>query len=103
VTYTVANQWPGGFQGTVRVTNRSATPVTGWTLRWSFPNGQVVTSLWNGTVTQSGAAVTVTNAAYNGTLAGNGGSAEVGFQASWTGTNGRPAAFTLNGASCASA
>jgi hypothetical protein len=101
VTYTVANQWSGGFQGSVRVTNRSATAVTGWTLRWSFPNGQVVSQLWNGTVTQSGAAVTVTNAGWNGTLAANGGSAEVGFQASWTGTNSRPSTFTLNGVTCA--
>lgn len=101
VTYTVANQWPGGFQGSVRATNRSGTAITGWTLRWSFPDGQVITQSWNGTVAQSGAAVTVTDAGWNRTLAAGGGSAEIGFQAGSTGTNGPPTAFTLNGVTCA--
>ncbi len=63
--------------------------------------GQQVRDLWNGTFTQSGALVTVTNASWNGTLAANGGSAEVGFNGSWSGSNPKPTAFTLNGAACA--
>jgi cellulose binding protein with CBM2 domain len=60
----------------------------------------VITQLWNGAVTQSGASVTVTNASYNGTLAA-GGTADIGFLASWNNaTNANPTSFTLNGVGC---
>src|SRR5689334_12610947 len=35
--YTVQNQWPGGFQGDVRVTAGSAA-ISGWTVTWTFAN-----------------------------------------------------------------
>ena len=72
----------------MRNTGTSAT--TGWTVRWTFANGQTVTSLWNGTYTQSGAAVTVTNLSYNGSLA-VGGTTNFGFNGAWSGTNTVPA------------
>ncbi|MGC9671500.1 cellulose binding domain-containing protein [Planosporangium sp. 12N6] len=87
-TYAVTNQWQGGFQGAVTVTGTGAA-TAGWTVRWTFANGQTVTQLWNGTVSQTGSAVTVRNAAWNGNLAA--GPATVGFTASWTGTNAVPA------------
>ncbi|GFJ93835.1 hypothetical protein Prum_074770 [Phytohabitans rumicis] len=43
--------------------------------------------------------MTATNAGWNGTIAPNG-TAAFGFTASWTGTNAKPTAFTLNNASC---
>jgi cellulase/cellobiase CelA1 len=100
VKYTVVNQWPGGFQGDALIANKGSAAVNGWSLKWSFANGQVVSSLWNGSYTQTGAAVTVTNASWNGTIA-PGGTADVGFQASWNNTtNAVPTAFTLNGTAC---
>ncbi|MDG4830147.1 cellulose binding domain-containing protein [Solwaraspora sp. WMMD1047] len=39
-----------------------ATPVTAWTLRWSFPDGQQVTQLWYGSFLQIGPDVTVHHA-----------------------------------------
>jgi lysophospholipase L1-like esterase len=98
VAYSVTSQWQGGFGASVAVTNLGD-PVTGWTLGWSFPSGQTVTQLWNGVVSQSGAAVTVRNAGYNGSL-GTGASASFGFNGSWTGSNPVPTAFTLNGVAC---
>ncbi|GIJ47131.1 hypothetical protein Val02_40170 [Virgisporangium aliadipatigenens] len=100
VDYTVVSSWPGGFHGEVRVANTGTAPVNGWTLRWTFANGQQVTQAWGGTATQSGAAVTVTNASWSGMLV-PGGTATVGFLATWTGTNAEPTAFTLNGGTCA--
>jgi hypothetical protein len=50
VTYSVTGQWGGGFQGDVKVTNTGSVPVNGWTLQWSFADGQVISQLWNGTV-----------------------------------------------------
>jgi glucose/arabinose dehydrogenase len=89
-TYTKVNEWQGGFQADVTVRNTGTTTITSWTVTFTFANGQVITQLWNGTFTQSGAAVTIRNASYNGTLSPNG-TATPGFLASWAGTNSVPA------------
>jgi len=89
-TYEVTGSWPGGFQAGVTVTNTGTATKDGWTVRWSFPNGQTVSQLWNGVATQTGADVTVTNAAYNGTLTA-GQSATFGFTGNWSTTNNPPA------------
>ncbi|MGB2572278.1 endo-1,4-beta-xylanase [Micromonospora citrea] len=99
VQYAVTGQWPGGFQAAVKVTNTGDRPLTGWTLRWSFPDGQRITQLWNGTYRQEGATVEVGNAAWNGRLAPGPG-VDVGFLAGWSGANGRPGAFQVDGTPC---
>ncbi|WP_309112548.1 cellulose binding domain-containing protein [Saccharothrix sp.] len=73
--------------------------VSGWTLEWSFPAGQKVTQLWGGEFSQSGSAVTVRNASYNGSLA-TGASVTPGFNGSWSGSNPAPSSFKLNGVVC---
>ncbi|MGI5161560.1 family 43 glycosylhydrolase [Microbispora sp. CA-102843] len=98
VTYTVTNQWQGGFGADVDVVNLGD-PINGWRLTWSFPAGQTISQLWNGDYTQSGAQVTVTNASYNGSIP-TGGSASFGFNGSWTSSNPVPASFALNGTTC---
>ncbi|MFC6087544.1 family 43 glycosylhydrolase [Sphaerisporangium aureirubrum] len=98
VTYTVTNQWQGGFGASVNVDNLGD-PVSGWRLTWSFTAGQTITQLWNGSVTQSGAQVTVTNAAYNGDIS-TGGGVSFGFNGAWNGSNPVPASFALNGTTC---
>ncbi|MEU7572833.1 cellulose binding domain-containing protein [Micromonospora sp. NPDC049240] len=79
-TYAVTNSWPGGFQGEVTVRNSGTTPIAGWTLTWTYPDGQRIAQLWSGTYTQTGSAVTVTDAGWNGNL-GVGASTTVGFTA----------------------
>jgi len=98
VAYTIVNQWNTGFQGGVRLTNLGPA-LNGWTLGWTFPNGQAVTQMWGATYTQSGAAVTARNVDWTASIP-TGGSVDIGFIANWSGTNGRPTAFTLNGAAC---
>ncbi|MFG1702670.1 arabinofuranosidase catalytic domain-containing protein [Nonomuraea sp. M3C6] len=98
VDYTVTSQWQGGFGANVNITNLGD-PVNGWRLTWSYPAGQTITQLWNGSVTQSGVQVTVTNAGYNGTLA-TGASTAVGFNGTWNGSNPTPTSFVLNGVTC---
>ncbi|MEU8173871.1 cellulose binding domain-containing protein [Microbispora hainanensis] len=83
-TYTVTNSWPGGFQADVTVTNTRATAISGWTVGWSFRNGQTIGSSWNATVTQSGASVAAKNVSYNGGLAA-GTSTSFGFTGNGTG------------------
>jgi hypothetical protein len=87
--YQTQNSWPGGFQGLVTVTAGSA-PISSWSVKWNLASGQSITQLWNGTLTASGSAITVTNASYNGALAA-GGSTTFGFTA-----NGSPSAPILS-------
>jgi alpha-L-fucosidase len=92
-TYKSVGSWPGGFQAEVTVTAGSAA-ISGWTVTWTFPSGQTITQLWNGSVTQSGANVTVTNAAYNGAL-GAGASTTFGFIGAASGANTAPSGLTV--------
>jgi hypothetical protein len=100
VQYAITNQWPGGFGTSVTITNTGSTAINGWTLTWSFANGQTITQLWSGSYTQSGSAVSVTNVSYNGTIA-PGGTTNFGFNGSWNGSNAAPTSFVLNGQTCA--
>jgi chitodextrinase len=92
-TYSSLPPWPGGFQGEVVVRNSGSSAINGWTVTWTFPNGQAINSLWGGQHTQTGSNVTVTNLSWNGNLSPNA-TASVGFLASWSGTNGSPATVT---------
>jgi len=60
----------GGYQSAVTVTAGS-TAINGWTVRWTFTNGEQVTQMWNATHTTDASTVTARNAAWNGTLAAN--------------------------------
>ncbi|GAA2667168.1 MULTISPECIES: cellulase family glycosylhydrolase [Actinosynnema] len=102
ITYRVTGQWTGGFQGEVKIANTGTAAVKGWVLRWTWPGAQTVSSMWGGTPTQSGANLSVANASYTADIPA-GGSVSVGFTGSVTGANAAPTAFTLNGASCATA
>ncbi len=101
VTYT-PNQWNTGFTADVKITNNTSTAIQGWTLTWSFANGQQITGSWNATVTQTGANVSASNPAghWNGTIGANGGFVNFGFQATHTGVNAIPTVFVLNGVTC---
>lgn len=98
VDYAVSSQWQGGFGATVAVTNLGS-PVNGWQVSWAFAGDERITQLWNGSHTQSGAQVSVTNASWNGAVA-TGGTASFGFNATSGAGPVTPAAFTLNGVAC---
>ncbi|MFF0359700.1 cellulose binding domain-containing protein [Streptomyces fungicidicus] len=98
VDYALVNQWPDGFQAAVTVTTRD--PLASWRVGFTFPDGQRVTQTWDGSAHQDGAAVTVTAADYNKSVAA-GGKLAFGFLASWSGANRPPSGFTLNGRTCA--
>lgn len=99
VHYAVSSQWSGGFGATITITNTSSSTINGWSLVFNFPSGQQVTQGWNGTFTQSGSQVTITNLSYNGSLA-PGASVSPGFNGSWSSSNTSPTSFTLNGQPC---
>ncbi|MFC7481040.1 cellulose binding domain-containing protein [Luedemannella flava] len=88
-TYAITGQWPGGFQAEVTVRNAGTTAFNAWTASWTFGGGQQISQLWNGSHTQSGAAVTVKNLSWNGSIPA-GQSRTFGFLGSWNGTNPLP-------------
>jgi endo-1,4-beta-xylanase len=101
VGYTAEN-WGGGggFTAGVTITNTGTAAVTGWTLAFSFPSGQQVTTPgWSATWAQTGQSVTATNLPWNGTIAPNA-SVSIGFNGTYTGTNTPPTTFTLNSMTC---
>nr|WP_211326217.1 glycoside hydrolase family 9 protein [Thermosporothrix hazakensis] len=99
VKYDIANQWSNGFTASVTISNPGSTAINGWTLVFTFPNNQRITNIWNATMTQSNGQVTVKDAGYNATIAPNG-SVTFGFNGEWSGSNGKPTSFILNGQSC---
>ncbi|MBU2662449.1 cellulose binding domain-containing protein [Actinoplanes bogorensis] len=101
VTY-ATNTWNNGYTANVTVANTGSTALNGWTLAFTLPSGQSITSSWNAALTGSSGAVTARNISWNGAIA-PGGSASFGFQATHTGNAAAPSAFTLNGAACTKA
>jgi hypothetical protein len=85
-SYKIVGQWSGGFQGEVTVKSTGTAATKTWTVGWAFTAGQVLSQTWNGTGTQTGTAVTVKDAGYNGPLAA-GASTTFGFLASLSGTS----------------
>lgn len=99
VSYQVTGQWQGGFQANATVRNTGTETTNGWTLRWTFSNGETVRDMWNATPRQSGPTVNAVNADYNPQIA-PGGSVQIGFNANSWGPSRKPSAFTLNGTQC---
>jgi len=98
VTYSIQSQWQTGFVVSITVTNLGS-PMTSWSLGYSYSGNQQLGNGWNGTWSQSGQNVTVTNANFNGSVATNG-TVNFGAQFSYSGTNTNPTAFTVNGTTC---
>ncbi|HEV2784179.1 MAG TPA: cellulose binding domain-containing protein [Actinophytocola sp.] len=96
----VPNTWGDGFTANVTITNTGSSSINGWTLNFSFPGNQRITSGWNAEITQNGTAVTARNVGHNAGIS-PGGNQSFGFQGTYSGTNASPASFTLNGTACA--
>jgi hypothetical protein len=105
VRYGINSQWGGtnpGFNTTLRITNTGTVPIPGgWTLRFVFPNGQVIYDNWDSVIEQDEGRVPVQNVSYNASIAPGQSRDGMGFNATWNGvTNGRPTAITLNTTAC---
>jgi cellulose 1,4-beta-cellobiosidase len=98
VAYTVPSQWNVGFTSAITITNLGS-PITAWTLTYSYSGNQQLSQGWSGNWTQSGENVTVTNESYNGSLA-TGANVQIGANFSYSGTNNNPTSFSINGVVC---
>ena len=103
VDYTISPQNSSQFGAAINIKNNGSTTLSGWSLTWTFANGQTIASSWNGTVSQSGANVTVSEQSgqsWENIPAGGSYSGFV-FNGTWNGTtNAIPTAFSLNGTAC---
>jgi len=93
----VISAWNTGL--TANMTISSSTAVNGWSLRFTLPAGQTITSGWNAGYSPTSGQVTATNLNYNASIPA-GGSTSIGFQANHTGNAGKPTSVTLNGTAC---
>ncbi len=103
VDYTITPQSSSTFGATIKIINNGSTSLSGWSLTWSFANGQTVASSWDGTVSQSGANVTVGEQAGQTweDIPAGGSYTGFGFNGTWNGTtNAVPTGFSLNGTAC---
>ncbi|SDE15478.1 extracellular catalytic domain type 1 short-chain-length polyhydroxyalkanoate depolymerase [Glycomyces harbinensis] len=64
----VVGDWGSGWQGNVDVTAGSRA-LTAWTLTWTWPGGQTVSSSWNAQVSTAGTTVTARDVGWNGAVA----------------------------------
>ncbi|WP_026932111.1 cellulose binding domain-containing protein, partial [Glycomyces tenuis] len=64
----VVNEWGSGWQGNVLITAGDSA-VSGWTLSWTWPSGQSISSSWNADVSSSGSSVTASDVGWNANIA----------------------------------
>jgi cellulose 1,4-beta-cellobiosidase len=93
VSYQLEGSSNGSMQANVILTDTGNSPLNGWQLNWTFPGDTKITSMWAGVYSQSGAAVTVNNASYDGSIA-PGASAEIGFNGTYTSNDAAPTGIT---------
>ncbi|MFG1902393.1 cellulose binding domain-containing protein [Micromonospora carbonacea] len=98
VAYTM-NSWGSGFTASIDITNTGTSAINGWTLAFTLPSGQSITSGWNATYSPSSGQVSARNVDYNAAIA-PGATINIGFQATTSGSTAEPTAFTLNGVAC---
>ncbi|WP_406335955.1 cellulose binding domain-containing protein [Streptomyces sp. NBC_00203] len=99
VTNTVS-AWNTGLTSNITIANTGTTPIDGWSLAFTLPAGQTITSGWNAGYLPASGQVTARNVAHNATVA-PGASVDIGFQATHTGNAAPPSSYTLNGTACA--
>ncbi|WP_235029741.1 cellulose binding domain-containing protein [Streptomyces sp. 3213.3] len=97
----ITSTWGAGFEGGYTVTNKSTHTVSSWTITFTLPATEAVTSSWNGTVTHSGTQYTITSPSWETPLAPGDSAPVVGMDFSYTGSVVPPSACLINNGPCA--
>nr|WP_081913211.1 PQQ-dependent sugar dehydrogenase [Glycomyces sp. NRRL B-16210] len=66
-TINIVSDWGSGWQGNVTVT--AVEGLDNWSLQWTWPGDQAITSHWNADLNTTGTSVTATDVGWNGTIA----------------------------------
>ena len=94
-----SQDWGTGFTGGYTITNTMSVTLNTWSVSFTLPATEKVTSLWDGNLTTSGNTYTATNLSWNAPLA-PGATTTFAFNASNSGTYQDPSGCTLNGNPC---
>jgi hypothetical protein len=100
VTYDKYSDWGTGFSVNISITNTGSTPISGWSLSWTYSGDQKITSGWDANFNQNGQTVTVTNLSWNGGIDPGSTISNIGFNGQYSGTNSDPTNFSVNGVAC---
>ncbi|MYS22819.1 Fibronectin type III domain-containing protein [Streptomyces sp. DvalAA-14] len=100
-SFGITSTWGTGFEGGYTVTNKSIHTVSSWTIAFTLPAGEAVTSSWNGTVTHSGTQYTITSPSWETPLAPGDSAPVVGLDFSYSGSVVQPAGCLINNGPCA--
>lgn len=98
VTDTIS-AWNSGLTSNITITNTGMTAIDGWSLAFTLPAGQAITSGWNADYSPTSGQVTAKNLSHNAIIA-PGASVTIGFQATHTGNTAAPTTYTLNSTAC---
>ncbi|HEY5754656.1 MAG TPA: glycoside hydrolase family 6 protein [Steroidobacter sp.] len=102
ITYTKSWEGGNGFGANIAILNTGPAITNGWTLQFTFANGERIQNGWPVTFSQPAGSAQVTassNAAWNQSI-GSGATFTAGFNGTFTTTNSTPIGFTLNGTAC---
>lgn len=97
--YSKVSDWGSGFQAQYVIANPMSVPLNTWSLQFSLPATEKITSMWGGTDTVGGTTHTVVAQSYDTTIAA-GSSITIGFDAGYSGTYADPSACRLNADPC---
>lgn len=107
VEYTIEDnpQWLTGFNARVTIINNGNEDLEGWTLTWTFANGQKVENIWghkewNQTDNQVRVSCSMTSNTNLFVIPANGGSVQFGFTGSLTGDNPIPVDLKVSHITC---
>jgi endoglucanase len=93
-TVTTQSSWSGGFVDSVSVTDSGTQQLSSWTVTFTWPGDQKITSAWGANETQSGEAVTLTSLSYDGSLAPGSSLTNVGVQGTYSASDALPASVS---------
>lgn len=102
VEFKYASNWSTGFVAEVTLRNFSGAQVSGWEVRWTFPNDQRITNSWNTDLAQVGQAMNAKPKDYNRSIA-DGASISFGMQGTHGGTSDLPSDVSLIAPGCVTA
>ncbi len=94
------NDWGTGFTAAISIKNTGDQQINGWDLTWTWSGNQQINQSWNSNYSQQGKNVSLTNAAWNGTINPGQELTGIGFNATYSGQNNNPTTFYLNGSLC---
>jgi acetylxylan esterase len=95
----LVSPWNTGLTAQVTITNTGTAAINGWSLVFTLPSGQTISSGWNAGYTPTSGQVTASPVTHNSDISPNT-SVSFGFQATHNGNTGAPTSFSLNGNAC---